>query len=251
MKLFIEVFLQTVLSFFAIMFITRILGRQQVAQLTLYEYINGITFGSIAANLATDVGQRSWQHLTGLILYGILTLIVAFFVMKNRTASKIIQGEPVMVIQEGKILEGNLKRYHYTIDDLNVLLRRKDIFDIGDVKYAILESTGEISVMKRDEIRPVTLEDLKLSPDATKEMQLEVMVTGSIIYENLKSRGLTAQWLLSRLREQNIVSVKDVFYGVLDADNALLVDLYDDYLQQRKGISESDENPQDQNRPNR
>ncbi len=245
MNIFIDVILQTLLSFFAIMFITRILGRQQVAQLTLYEYINGITFGSIAANLATDVAQRTWQHLTGLMLYGILTLIVAFFVVKNRTASKLIQGEPVMIIQEGRILEGNLRRYHYTIDDLNVLLRRKDIFDIGDVKYAILESTGEISVMKREGIRPVTLEDLKLPPASNKEMQLEVIVTGSIIYENLKSRGLTAQWLISRLRQQNIVCIADVFYAVLDAENALTVDLYEDYLQQRKGISESDKNSQD------
>ena len=243
MYLFIEIVLQTLLSFFAIMFITRILGRQQVAQLTLYEYINGITVGSIAANLATDVSQRTWQHLMGLMIYGALTFLVASFVMKNRTASKIIQGEPVMVIQEGKILEKNLHRYHYTIDDLNVLLRRKNIFDIRDVKYAILEATGEISVMRKAEKQPVTHEDLIIQPAMIKELELEVVVTGTIIYENLRSRGLTAQWLINRLREESITSIKDVFYAVLSPENILFIDLYDDYLEKRKGISESDDIP--------
>lgn len=245
MGLFIEVALQTLLSFFAILYITRILGRQQVAQLTLYEYINGITFGSIAANMATDTGQRTWQHLLGLMLYGVLTFLVSSYAMKNRTASKIMQGEAVLIIQEGKILEKNLHRYHYTIDDLNVLLRKKDVFDIKDVKYAILESNGELSVMKKPEKMPVTMEDLNI-PSSTKGLDVEVIVTGNIIYENLKSRNLTGQWLINQLRDKNIVTIKDVFYAVLDVNNALYVDLYEDYLQQRKGISESDntrENP--------
>jgi len=243
MYLFIEIILQTLLSFFAIMFITRILGRQQVAQLTLYEYINGITVGSIAANLATDVSQRTWQHLIGLMIYGGLTFLVASLVMKNRIASKVIQGEPVMVIQEGKILEKNLHRYHYTIDDLNLLLRRKDIFDIEDVKYAILESTGEISVMKKTEKLPVTPEDFKIPTNINKELTIEVIVTGTIIYENLRSRSLTAQWLINKLRDENITSIKDVFYAVLNQENELFIDLYYDYFKIRKGISESDDIP--------
>lgn len=240
MKAFIEVILQTLLSFFSIMFITRILGRQQIAQLTLYEYINGITFGSIAAALATDLNQRTWQHFTGLIIYGFLTFVVATYVIKNRTASKLIQGEPVLIIQEGKILEKNLYRYHYTIDDMNILLRKKDIFDIKEVKFAILESTGEISVMKKPEKMPVTLEDIGIAPKATSELSLEVIVTGSIIYENLKNRNLSAQWLITQLRNKNITSIKDVFFASIDENNKLFIDLYEDQLQQRKGISESD-----------
>lgn len=240
MNTFIEIVMQTLLSFFSIMFITRMLGRQQIAQLTLYEYINGITFGSIAAALATDINQRTWQHLTGLLIYGLLTFAVASYVLKNRTASKIIQGEPVLIIQDGKILEQNLYRYHYTIDDMNILLRQKDIFDVNEVKFAVLESTGEISVMKKPEKRPVTVEDIGIASKAMGEMPAEVVVTGSIIYENLKSRSLSAQWLIGQLRERNITNVKEVFYASLDENNKLLVDLYDDQLQQRKGISESD-----------
>lgn len=241
MKALTEVILQTLLSFFTIMFITRILGRQQVAQLTLYEYINGITFGSIAASLATDLNQRTWHHLTGLVLYGLLTFIISSYVINNRTASKVIQGEPVLIIQDGKIIEKNLNRYRYTIDDMNVLLRKKDIFDIRDVKYAILESTGEMSIMKRAEKMPVTLEDMNIIPKASNELEMEVVVTGSIIYDNLKSRGLSAQWLINQLRDKNIASIKDVFYASIDANNTLFVDVYEDFLQQRKGISESDD----------
>jgi len=148
MKLAIEVILQTILSFSAILFITRILGRQQLSQLTMQEYINGITLGSIAATLATDVNQRTWQHLIGLFLFGALTFLVSYITGKSLNLARIIQGEAVLVIKDGHILERNLKRFHYTIDELHHLLRKKDIFNIIDVKYGILETTGEISVIK-------------------------------------------------------------------------------------------------------
>ena len=129
----IDILLQTLIAFFAILFITRILGRQQVAQLTVYEYINGITFGSIAATVATDLGQSSLGHLVGLFLFGALTYLVGYISRKQRYFSKVVQGEPVLVIQDGHILEKNLSRFHYTVDDLTHLLRKKDVFNISDV----------------------------------------------------------------------------------------------------------------------
>ncbi|GAB6086224.1 YetF domain-containing protein [Alkaliphilus crotonatoxidans] len=240
MKAYIEVVLQTVLAFFSILFLTRLLGRQQVSQLTLQEYINGITFGSIAATLATDLSQRTWQHFIGLLLFGLFTFLISIGVRKNRLLSKLVQGEPVVVIQDGKILEANLSRFQYTLEDLNVLLRKKDVFDVTEVKYGILEPNGELSVMKVAEKSAVTVEDLNLKVKE-KDIPLEVIVTGSFIYENLKNRGLTAQWLLKRLNDQGIQDVKEVYYATLDDNNQLYADLYQDHLEKNKrNISESD-----------
>ncbi|HYE11462.1 MAG TPA: DUF421 domain-containing protein, partial [Patescibacteria group bacterium] len=205
MKAFIEVALQTILSFFSILFITRLLGRQQVAQLTLHEYINGITFGSIAATLATDTNQRTWSHFLGLILFGVLTYIMSLITLKNRKASKVIQGEPVIVIQDGMVLEKNLARFYYNIDDLNHLLRKKDVFDINDVRYGILETTGEINIVKIAQKENIKAEDLAIQPKQT-ELLTDIIVTGNIIYENLRKRNLSVKWLVSQM---NMMGVKD------------------------------------------
>ncbi|MFZ5969457.1 MAG: DUF421 domain-containing protein [Bacillota bacterium] len=229
MKVIIEIILQTLLAFFSILFIARILGRQQVAQLTVSEYINGITFGSIAATLATDINQRTWQHLIGLALFGLLTYLTSVIFLKSSKVSKILQGEPVVVIENGKILEENLKRYHYTADDLKHLMRKKDVFDIQDVKYGILETTGELSIVKVSGKETVTREDMNIT-GKQQEMKVEVIVTGKIIYENLRKRNLTAKWLFSLLKAQGVQRIEDVFYGELDENNQLYIDKVEDYL---------------------
>jgi uncharacterized membrane protein YcaP (DUF421 family) len=239
MKVMIEIILQTLLSFFSILFITRILGRQQVAQLTIHEYINGITFGSIAATLATDLNQRTWHHFIGLFLFGGLTFLMSYISQKNRTISKIIQGEPVLVVQDGRILEENLAKFHYTSDDLTHLLRKKDIFDINNVKYGILETTGELSVVKIAQEETVKTSDLNIVTQQ-EELFTEVIVMGNIIYENLTKRKVTAKWLFSKLKMMGITDIKEVFYGAIDKNNQLYIDKVEDHFNPKQDITEKE-----------
>jgi uncharacterized membrane protein YcaP (DUF421 family) len=230
MNLFIEVFLQTLLAFFSILFITRLLGRQQVAQLTLSEYINGITFGSIAATIATDVNQHTWTHMIGLFLFGALTYLMSYISLKSRNASKVIQGEPVLVIQNGHILEKNLIKFHYTVDDLTHLLRKKDVFNITDVKYGILETTGELSVMKLAKKENVRVEDINDLHTTQMELDIDIIVTGNIIYENLKQRNLSVKWLTSQLKMMEIKDINDIYYATIDKNNKIYIDCFEDNI---------------------
>jgi uncharacterized membrane protein YcaP (DUF421 family) len=240
MKTFLEVALQTILSFFSILFIARLLGRQQVAQLTLHEYINGITFGSIAATLATDTNQKTWSHLLGLIIFGALTYIISIISIKSRKVSKIIQGEPIIVIQDGHIFEKNLARFHYTIDDLNHLLRKKDVFDISDVRYGILETTGEISIVKIAQKENIKAEDLAIQPKQT-ELLTDIIVTGNIIYENLRKRDLSVKWLVSQMNMMGVKDIKDIFFASVDSDNQLYIDRMEDMLPKPADITEHED----------
>jgi uncharacterized membrane protein YcaP (DUF421 family) len=234
----IDIVLQTLISFFAILFIARILGRQQVAQLTVYEYINGITFGSIAATVATDLGQSTWGHIVGLFLFGALTLLMAYLSRRSRGISKVIQGEPVLVIQDGHILEKNLGIYHYTIDDLTHLLRKKDIFNIQDVKYGILETTGELSVMKVAQKENVKVEDMNLKT-AQEELSTDIIVTGNIIYDNLRKRDISVKWLTGQLKMMGIKDIKDIYYATLDKDKKIYIDSYNDNFSNPVDITET------------
>lgn len=237
MKMIWEVLVQTFISFFSTLLITRVLGRKQVAQLTLTEYINGITFGSIAATLATDLGQESWPHFVGLVLFGALTYLISYISLKSRKAPKLIYGEPILVVQDGKILEKNLSKFHYNVDDLTHLLRKKDVFNIGDVKYAILETTGEISVIKVAPKENVKIGDLNLVVDQ-EELNTEVIVTGHIIYENLKKRNLSVPWLLDQLKVMMTYDIQDIYYATIDKNNKLYIDYVRDQLQKPANITE-------------
>lgn len=238
MKELFDILLQTLIAFFSILFLTRILGRQQVAQLTVHEYINGITFGSIAATVATDLGQSTGGHIVGLFLFGALTLFMSYLSKKSRGLSKVIQGEPILVIQDGHILEKNLSRFYYTLDDLTHLLRKKDIFNIQDVKYAILETTGEISVIKVAEKENVKVEDMNLKI-AQEELSTDIIVTGNIIYDNLKKRDVSVKWLTSQLKMMGVKDIKDVYYATLDKDKKIYIDYFNDNLNNPADITET------------
>jgi uncharacterized membrane protein YcaP (DUF421 family) len=237
MKELIDILLQTLIAFFAILFIARILGRQQVAQLTVHEYINGITFGSIAATVATDLGQSTWGHILGLFLFGALTFLITYLSKKHRGLSKVIQGEPILVVQDGHILEKNLGIFHYTVDDLTHLLRKKDVFNIEDVKYGILETTGELSVMKVAQKENVKVEDMNLKT-AQEELITDIIVTGNIIYDNLKKRDISVKWLTSQLKMIGVKDIKDIYYATLDKDKKIYIDNFNDNLNNPVDITE-------------
>ncbi len=237
MKIVFEIVLQTLLAFFSILFITRIIGRKQLAQLTVHEYINGITFGSIAATLATDINQRTWQHLIGLFLFGILTYLMSYITMKSRKASQVIEGEPTIVIEDGKILEKNLSKFHYTFDDLSHLLRSKDIVDIQKVKYAVLETTGEINIVKVSSEETVKMSNLNLHKKES-DIPTEIIITGNIIFENLKIRNISTKWLLSQLKAMGIKDIKEIYFASIDRDKKIYVDKVDDKISPKRDVED-------------
>ncbi|MTI69856.1 MAG: DUF421 domain-containing protein [Firmicutes bacterium] len=238
MKLFIEVVIQTFLAFFTILFITRILGRQQISQLTFYEYINGITFGSIAATLATDVNQRTYQHFAGLIIFGLLTGLVSLIALKNRTFRKVVEGEPILVIKDGKILEKNLKKARYSMDEFNELLRQKKCITARDVEFGILEMNGDLSIVKTPEKSIVTLGDLNIQKKA-ESIPTEIIIGGQIIYENLRKRKITGKDLMKELKKINITKVDKVMYATVDQNGEYYIDKYEDNI---KNIDFSENN---------
>ncbi|PAB57831.1 YetF domain-containing protein [Anaeromicrobium sediminis] len=238
MKLYLEIIIQTFLAFFSILFITRLLGRQQVSQLAFHDYINGITFGSIAATLATDLENRTMQHFLGLILFGILTWLISSISLKNRSFRKVVEGEPVLIIQNGKILEKNLKRVRYNIDELNILLRQNDCLSPEDIEYGLLEANGKLSVFKKSDKNTVTLGDLNII-SKVESIPTEIIIGGQIIYENLRKRKLSGKDLISKLKGNGVKRIEEVMYATIDEDGNMYVDKYEDKLQDKVDFSEN------------
>ena len=239
----VEVVIQTMLAFFAILIYARILGKQQIGQLTIFEYINGITFGSIAAVLATDIGQGATAyHMIGLSLFALLTFLAGYVAMKSRPLRKVIGGEPTIVVHNGKIMEEACAKMQYNLDELLMQLREKDVFDIGDVEFAILEPSGALSVQLKSQAKPVTKSDLGVG-SGYDGVSVELVMDGKVIHQNLRQLGLDEQWLVDQLKQKGADSLQEVPLAVLASDGSLYVDLVKDDLGTVIDISDHPEAP--------
>jgi uncharacterized membrane protein YcaP (DUF421 family) len=226
----LEVVLQTVLSFSAILVYTRILGKQQIGQLTSFEYITGITFGSIAAALATDIEpDKTLEHFVGLTVFAALAFLLGHISMINRPARKVIGGEPTVVVQNGQILDQNMKKMRYNLDELLMQLREKDIFRVDDVEFALLEPNGNLSVLPKSQRRPVTPNDLGI-PTEYEGLNIELVMDGEIIRQNLRQLRLTEEWLRQELQKRGVTDMNQVVYAAIASNGKLYTDLKKDSL---------------------
>lgn len=223
------VLVRAIIGYFSILIFTKILGKQQISQLTFFDYVLGITIGSMAATLTTDLSSRAWPHWIGLITWSLLGYLFQIFTVKWRFVSKMITGDPKIVIVDGLILEDTLRRMQYTAYDLIQLLRNKDVFDLKEIEFAILEPNGQLSVLKKSEYKNLTPKDMKIKTQPSK-LSLDVIYDGIIIEENLKRLNKEKKWLLGQLKVQGIQDISEVFFATLDTSGSLYIDKYKDHI---------------------
>lgn len=223
------VFVRSIISFFSLLIFTKILGKQQISQLTYFDYILGITIGSIGASLTTDLSSRSWPHWIGLFTWALLGYIIEYVTMKWRYVAKLLEGEPTIVIMNGKIMEKAMRKMKYRASEIMELLRNKYVFDIAEVDFAIIEPNGQISVLKKPEYQNVTIKDMNIQK-APSGISTELIYDGILIEENLRQLDKDKTWLMNELKKQGINDVSEVFLATLNPAGSLYVDLYIDHI---------------------
>lgn len=234
----VEIFARAVGAFVVLFLLTRLMGRKQVSQLTFFNYITGISIGAIAGALSVDPTLKISSGFVSLLTWCGLTLLVAFYDVKSRSFRKVIEGEPVIVIKQGKILEHVLKKQRLDMDELQVLLRNKDVFSIEEVDYAILETNGELSVLLKEQKQPLKRGDLPLpaqamgvgGPQAAQiPIPIQVIADGKIIDENLQPFNLDMAWVHEQLTQAG-TDLSEVFYAELQKDGTLYIDKNTDHF---------------------
>jgi len=237
MNPYLEILLKSLGAFVAVIFITRLVGKSQVGGLTITDWVNGIVVGSIAASLVTSVGVPAGYYAMGLFLFMSFTILSQWVGMKFRPAHKMLSDEPTVVVHNGKILEGCMRKMRYTIDDLTSQLRQKGAFNIADVEFAIAEPDGQLSVLLKSRAAPVTPQDLNI-PTKYQGVPSELVVDGVVIEQNLKQNNLDEDWLLGELQKQGIESLQEVFYASLDTEGNLYIDKKRDDLEYVQDITD-------------
>lgn len=214
--------LRSTASFILLIIMARILGRKALSQMTFFDFAVVITFGSVAANIG--IGQDNSFHIavTVLITFGLLGLLSGFLHIKSFRFRKLINSEPIVIIKNGEIIDVNMRRGRVTINELNSMLRDKNIFNITDVNYAVLENSGTLSVLPKAESKPLTPKDMQIKP-IESGLTKDIIVDGIVMRENLNSTNLTEAWLLNQLKQNAINDVKEVFYAGLASNGILFI----------------------------
>nr|WP_154894295.1 DUF421 domain-containing protein [Paenibacillus xylanexedens] len=227
---------RSIIAFLTLIIYTRVLGKQQMGNLTYFDYINGITIGSIAGTFATDLSSKAWIHFVALTIFTIITIIFQYITLKNRTISKLMDSDPTVVIQNGKILEQNLHKMRVKFDELTMMLRQKDVFDITTLDYAILEPDGSLSVVLKPENQPVTAKDMHMHPPKSKLMT-ELIIDGVLIRQNLEERNKDLNWLTEQLKKKNI-TIQDIAFAAILPNDKLYVDLFEDHFSEKTDMGD-------------
>lgn len=225
----IDLFIRSFIFLALLFFITKILGKKQISELSFFEYVSGITIGSIAGEAITGLEKNLFQGMLAILIFGLVTFFADVLALKSKSFRDFVEGRGTVFIKDGKVLEENLKKEKYSIDELSALLRQKDIFRVADVEFAVLEPRGNLSTLLKKENRPLTPKDLNMKMPSEKEPQTVIM-DGSILDEALRSSGKSRGWLETELEKLEL-TLDNVFIGQVDSYGELTVDIYDDKIQ--------------------
>jgi len=227
----LKVVLKTSISFVVLLISIRLLGKKQIGHLTFFNYITGITIGSIAANIISFTDEPFIYGLIGLICWCLLNVMIDYINLKSNKIRTLIDGEPTLVIKNGKILKKALASARINLADLTMILREKNIFSLKEVDYAIVEPNGRISVLKKQAEQPITKADLKIPIMPAQYLPTKIISDGQLIPNSLKELKLNQTWLENELNAQGITSINEVFYAEIETNGSLFVECNQDSLQ--------------------
>lgn len=218
---FLNLILTSLLSICAIFIITKLMGHKQIAQLDFFDYISGITIGSIAAELATEL-ESPWKPLVAILIYGIVSVLLSQITNLFPKTRKFINGTPTILMDGGKLYRKNFKKARLDLSEFMVMCREQGYFDLSQIQTAVFEYNGHMSILPVSTERPMTPADMNLSP---KEDHIftEVIMDGHVLDENLKRMGLNATWLEKQLKAKGYKRPAEIYLGVCDHEHTLTV----------------------------
>ena len=212
--------LSSLLSIAVLFLLAKLMGTKQVSQMTMFDYVVGITIGSIAAELATEL-EEPLRPLTALVIYGVTAFVISVLTNKFLKVRALVTGKPLVLLENGVIYRENLKKARLDLSEFLVLCRQQGYFDLTEIQTAVFEYNGTLSILPVSDRRPATPNDLSLSPSQAMVFT-ELIMDGRILHDNLKRMGRDLTWLERQL-QQHRVEAKDVFLALCDQNGKFVV----------------------------
>lgn len=223
---YLKIGFEIIVGYFALLTLTNLLGKTQLSQITTFDFISALVIGELVGNAFFDNKIGVGKILFACVIWGLLVFGTDMVTLKVRRSRKLLEGSPSIIIHNGVIDYDALKKNHLDINQLQHLLRQKDIFSIRDCAYAILETDGSLSVMKFPEGESVTKGDLNINAPAPS-LPVSLILDGEIIPENLSIIGWDKANLQEELAKLGIKDVKKVLYAEWKENTPLYVQTYE------------------------
>lgn len=221
MSSYAEMFFDLVFGFFSLFALTKILGKTQISQITAFDFISAIVLGELIGNALFD-DKIGIPHIGFVVIvWGGLMYTTEYITQRFKGSRYLLEGSPEIVIYNGKLIRDVMKKNKLDVNQLKHMLRAKDIFSMDQVEYAILEANGTVSVLRKSDYQSPTRKDMKLAAQPV-QLPITLINDGEIIYDNLKERNLTEDWLLGELKKQNY-KLEDIFHAEYEKDKDLQI----------------------------
>jgi uncharacterized membrane protein YcaP (DUF421 family) len=209
---FTQITIELILGFVALFIITKILGKTQITQITTFDFISALVLGELVGNAIFDdkVGVR--QIIYAVMIWGLLIFILEMITQKWSKTRGFLEGKPTIIIHKGKILRESLKKSKLDVNQLQHLVRSKGAFSIRELEYAVLETDGTVSILKKAPFETPTKKDLQVNLEQVN-LPVTFISDGKVIKDNLLEAGFNMTWLEQQLQQQNILRVEEVMYA--------------------------------------
>lgn len=218
----VHIILTSVGSIVALFLLTKLIGCRQMSQLSMFDYINGITIGSIAAEMATSLENDFLKPLTAMVVYALFTVLFSKISEKSILARHIIVGRSVLLYDKGTIYYKNMQRASLDINEFLSQCRIGGYFDLDELQSAVLEANGRISFLPKADKRPLNPSDIQLKPE-TDMLVANVIIDGHVMTKNLHRTGHDEQWLKNQISAHDVTDFKEVFLATCDIHNHVCV----------------------------
>lgn len=210
---------RSLISLITLFLVTKLIGKKQVSELSLFDYVIGISIGNFTAEMTMNLEGEYINGIVAIISFGVMAWLVSYITMHSMTLRRIIIGTPTILIQNGKIIERNLKKTMLDINDLLEQCRNNGTFDVNEIEYAIMEANGKISILLKKEFSPLIVKDMNLKLEKN-ELTSNVIIDGNIMVKNLENSGKEKEWLLKELKIKG-KKVENILLGTLDSNYKL------------------------------
>lgn len=215
----LKVTIRALISLITLFLVTKMLGKKQVSQLSLFDYVIGISIGNFAAELTVNLDSNIMHGTLAVIIFGLVAYLISILTMKSIVLRRFFMGIPTVIIYDGTLILDGLKKVKYDINDLLEQCRSQGYFDISEIAYAIMEADGKLSILPKAEYKGVTIKDMNLK---TKKSSLcaNVIIDGNIMKKNLENMGKTNEWLENQLKIKG-KNLNNILLGTLDNNEKL------------------------------
>ena len=218
----LNVTFRAISSLVALFLVTKMLGKKQVSQLSLFDYVIGISIGNFAAEMTINLESNEIYGIWAVILFGLVAYIIGILTMKSMRIRRFFMGKPTLLIDKGKIIYNNLKQLNMDINDMLEQVRSAGYFDLYEVESAVMEANGNLSILPKSDYKPVTLQDINIKKE-NSGLCANVLIDGKIMKRNLDNMNKNENWLKHELKIKGYDDLSKILLVTLDNNNQIRI----------------------------